>query len=503
MNHKGTKQLETGRLILRPFRMADADAMYRNWASDPGVTRYLTWNAHTSAEDSKQVLASWTESYSNPAYYQWAIVLKALGEPVGSISAVRINERTEDATIGYCIGRKWWGQGITAEALGAVITFFFEEVGTRCINACHDPRNPNSGKVMRKCGMKTEGTRRQAGFNNQGICDEVWHSILRHEYFEKKGLRIETERLLIRTFTPEMAEDVHINSLDEDNRRFVPDEVFETVEDAQETVDFLIGQYGGTEGPFVYPVILKENLANIGYVQLVPIDEGWEIGYHIAKAYTGKGYASEAASAFLPEMAKLHRLDAVYGICLAENKASVRVMEKCGFERLYAGPGPYQGAEREIVRNIWRNPESVQNREKDCGRLPDIRRLKLQDLQPSQFYISEKKLADVRKWFDPEDLSRFDAIPVKILDGLPVMTDGHTRAVAAILAGLERVPLVWDEDDLDLDMYRRCVEECAKLHVLSPQDLVPRILSEADYAVKWDRWCDAMQADVREKRAQE
>ena len=93
MNHKGTKQLETVLLILRPFRMADADAMYRNWASDPGVTRYLTWNPHTSAEDSKQVLASWTESYSNPAYYQWAIVLKALGEPVGSISAVTINER--------------------------------------------------------------------------------------------------------------------------------------------------------------------------------------------------------------------------------------------------------------------------------------------------------------------------------------------------------------------------------------------------------------------------
>ena len=186
MNHKGTKRIETKRLILRPFRMEDADPMYRNWASDPEVTRYLTWNTHTSVEISKQILADWIESYSDPANYQWAIELKEINEPIGSIAAVEMNENTEAATIGYGIGRKLWGQGIMAEALHAVISFFFEEVGVRCVNACHDPRNPNSGKVMQKCGMKKEGTRRQAGFNNQGICDEVWYSVLLQEYLEKK-----------------------------------------------------------------------------------------------------------------------------------------------------------------------------------------------------------------------------------------------------------------------------------------------------------------------------
>ena len=67
--------------------------------------------------------------------------------------------------------------------------------------------------------------------------------------------RIETERLIITEFTPDMAEAVHENSLDDDNRRFVPDEVFETVEDAAETIEFLMSQYGGSEGPFVYPVL--------------------------------------------------------------------------------------------------------------------------------------------------------------------------------------------------------------------------------------------------------
>ncbi len=165
-------------------------------------------------------------------------------------------------------------------------------------------------------------------------------------------MHIETERLIITDFTLDMVRDVHLNSLDEDNRRFVPDEVFETEEEARETVEFLMGRYGGTEGPFVHPVLLKTG-ESIGYVQLVDIGEGWELGYHIAKAYTGKGYATEAARAFLPAMAEKYHLDSIIGICLADNLASVRVMEKCGFTNLFKGIGPYQGAQRPIVKNIW------------------------------------------------------------------------------------------------------------------------------------------------------
>ena len=133
---------------------------------------------------------------------------------------------------------------------------------------------------------------------------------------------------------------------------------------------------------------------------------------------------------------------------------------------------------------------------KEFMRLRDIAQLTLADLQPSQFYISEKKLADVRKWFDPADMSRFEAIPVRLLDGLPTMTDGHTRAVAALLAGQNTVPLAWDTDELDWDMYRRCVTECQIRNVLSPLDLTARVVSEEDYREKWDKWCDAMQAQV-------
>lgn len=166
-------------------------------------------------------------------------------------------------------------------------------------------------------------------------------------------MRIETERLIITEFTMEMAQDVMVNSLDDDNRRFVPDEVFETREEAEEAVAFLISQYGTTDGPLAYPIFRKEGGENTGYVQLVPIGSGsWEIGYHIAKAYTGNGYATEAVSAFLPEIVKTVGIHEVYGICLSENTASRKVLQKCGFEPVFEGIGDYQGEKRGIFRSI-------------------------------------------------------------------------------------------------------------------------------------------------------
>ena len=168
-------------------------------------------------------------------------------------------------------------------------------------------------------------------------------------------MKIETERLIIREFTEEMARDVHLNSLDRDNRRFVPDEVFETVGEARETLAFLISRYGGREGPLAWAVLTRQGGENIGYVQLVPISEGkWEIGYHIAEKHTGKGYATEAVRAFLPRAAAEAGTGEIYGICLRENAASRRVLLKCGFVPEFEGTGEYQGEKREIFRGIWR-----------------------------------------------------------------------------------------------------------------------------------------------------
>ena len=184
MNHIGTVELKTPRLRLRKFVLDDAEAMYRNWASDPEVTKYLMWPTHANSDISRMVIDSWVKEYDHSNYYQWAIEFE--GEPIGSITAVHVDERAQKVEIGYCIGKPWWHKGIMSEALSALIRFFFEEVGVNRIQARHDISNPNSGGVMRKCGMIHEGTLRQADLTNQGICDSCVYGILRSDYFGER-----------------------------------------------------------------------------------------------------------------------------------------------------------------------------------------------------------------------------------------------------------------------------------------------------------------------------
>lgn len=187
LTHKGTQTIETSRLILRKAELSDAEAMYRNWASNPEVTKFLTWPAYTSPDTARERLQIWQEGYASPETYQWMIVPKDLGQTIGTISVVELDNRIQKAEIGYCIGSAWWHRGYTSEALSAVIDFLFGEVGFQRIAARHDTNNPHSGAVMQKCGMHYEGTLRQAGWNNQGICDEAYYSILRSEWACKEN----------------------------------------------------------------------------------------------------------------------------------------------------------------------------------------------------------------------------------------------------------------------------------------------------------------------------
>lgn len=187
ITHKGTQSIETSRLILRRAVREDAEAMFRNWASDPEVTKYLTWATYEKIETAYQILDQWVSDYEKPDFYQWMIVPKELGEPIGSISVVRQNDRVEEAEIGYCIGSHWWHKGIMSETLAAIINYLFTEVGMNRVAARHDPNNPHSGGVMRKCGMFYEGTHRSCDRNNQGICDAVQYAILRSDWEKTKN----------------------------------------------------------------------------------------------------------------------------------------------------------------------------------------------------------------------------------------------------------------------------------------------------------------------------
>ena len=165
-------------------------------------------------------------------------------------------------------------------------------------------------------------------------------------------LMIVTDRLIITEFDESMAECVHLNSLDEDNRMFVPDEVFETVQEAQDTIVSLIECYQGVDGPFVYPVLLRSG-ENIGYVQAVPIDDEWEVGYHIAARHTRNGYATEAVMAFVPVIMERLNIRQIWGICREDNLASRKVLEKCSFNLVYSGTGNYRGQKHEVCQYLY------------------------------------------------------------------------------------------------------------------------------------------------------
>lgn len=162
---------------------------------------------------------------------------------------------------------------------------------------------------------------------------------------------IKTKRLIIKPFSLDMAYAIHIQSLDEKTRLFLPDEVFETEQEAKDTVSYLMGQYQSLEGPWVYPICLNSNEV-IGYVQLIKIDTGYEVGYHIGETYRGFGYASEALKAFVLYIYKEKGISTFNGICLVENKASIRVLEKCGFRKVSQGIGKYQGQLKEVCHYV-------------------------------------------------------------------------------------------------------------------------------------------------------
>ncbi len=181
MNHQGTKTLQTERLILRRFKLEDAEEFYQNVTSDSKVNKFLTWPIHKDVEETKELLTVWVERYENPERYCWAIILKESNQVIGTIAAPTIKNRIETVELTYCIGSAWWGFGIVTEALKEVNRYLFEEIQVNRIEAGYDVNNPASGRVLEKAGMQKEGVLRQAGRNNQGLFDLAFCAILKGE----------------------------------------------------------------------------------------------------------------------------------------------------------------------------------------------------------------------------------------------------------------------------------------------------------------------------------
>ena len=148
--------MQTERIILRPWRESDAEALFK-YASDPDVGPRAGWPPHKSVEESLEIIR--TVFHSD---HIWAIEWRTTGEPIGCMgyythSESNINIGENDAEAGYWIAKPYWNRGICTEALQLLIDYCFNVKGFTTIWSDFFVDNPASGRVMEKCGFSDTG----------------------------------------------------------------------------------------------------------------------------------------------------------------------------------------------------------------------------------------------------------------------------------------------------------------------------------------------------------
>ena len=167
--HKGTKTIETERLILRKYKLTDAEAIFIHWTSDEEIR----WESHKTVEETQSELNNWIKNYDRIDFYEWGIELKENRQIIGAIAAIQCDNKLLSCEVVYNISKYYRRQNLMTEALKAVISFLFAEVGFNRIEARYDIVNPASGRVMEKAGMKFEGILRQNCLRKDGTFGDL------------------------------------------------------------------------------------------------------------------------------------------------------------------------------------------------------------------------------------------------------------------------------------------------------------------------------------------
>lgn len=152
MKSIGTKEfvLEGDNILLRKFKLTDAESMFKNYCNDDEVSRYLTWSPHRDIDVTNSLLKEWVDGYTDNIY-RWAI--EHNGEVIGGIDLLDVNLIEKKAKLGYVLSKEFWGKGIMTRIVHRIIKFAFEEVKFKELEAIHALENLASGKVMIKNGM--------------------------------------------------------------------------------------------------------------------------------------------------------------------------------------------------------------------------------------------------------------------------------------------------------------------------------------------------------------
>jgi RimJ/RimL family protein N-acetyltransferase len=157
---KDIPTLRTERLVLRPFVVGDAPEVQR-LAGDRAIADTTLSIPHPYTDGlAEEWISKHRDAFDKEQGVTFAVTRKEDGSLVGAIGLTAMT-KGHQAELGYWIGRPYWNQGYCTEAAQALLRYAFSELGLARVHCCHFSRNPASGQVMRKLGMRHEGTRRQ------------------------------------------------------------------------------------------------------------------------------------------------------------------------------------------------------------------------------------------------------------------------------------------------------------------------------------------------------
>ena len=179
INRCGTQKIETERLVLRPFRLGDAQSILDNWAGDEEVQKMYGEPVYKTTAEAESLIDEYITAYQSDFYFRWEVVEKESGECIGQIAYFLVDEYNSWGEIEYCIGRSYQGKGYATEATKAIIRYGFDKIGFNKVQICVRPSNIKSKKVIEKCGFEYEGTLRDYFFIDGNYEGRMYYSILR------------------------------------------------------------------------------------------------------------------------------------------------------------------------------------------------------------------------------------------------------------------------------------------------------------------------------------
>jgi ribosomal-protein-alanine N-acetyltransferase len=174
--------LQTDRLRLRPFVADDAEALWQIAAAREVADTAVSIPHPYSLATARTWIAGLPHLFRTNTAIHFALELRRSGELIGSGSLCDIDSDHARAELGFWIGLPWWGQGYATEAASAIIGFGFEKLSLNRIHAQHMVRNPASGNVLRKLGMKLEGVLQQGIRRWNDFEDVALYAILREDH---------------------------------------------------------------------------------------------------------------------------------------------------------------------------------------------------------------------------------------------------------------------------------------------------------------------------------